>query len=684
LKLERNPRSNFEVDTVGVETGIAPSRRPLALLESMRAGGADLRRLIFASGTDGVVLAGVQLHRAIVWTLAALVASAAAALALRFLTADTVQSVEWYNFGFLDQRWLVLGYWLGVASLLLVPLWVMRSQSFWPDAAAAGIDRGEARGGLRVVIALVAYTLWLGPPWNLELLARPMEWHEIAHLGPLQALLAGSDFYLESGTQYGPGMQMLSLHYLENFGVSLLRFREFWLWMNFVGGLIVVGWMARLFPALPLFLGLIAFRFLSPFHFFEAVEGGSYTFFFGWASCARYAGAIHAVLALAWVLGRPAPADGSATTPAERIFLLVSGIVWGFFVQISQENLGCGLAGIALLAAFAWLTRAAAPRRLFAIAGPFAVGTLIAILPIVALFAGAGELDGFVRRYFEIGSYVASGYSNTPLQESWGTPAGLLFRALPLAAIAVFAVASFDRSLPRAQRTTTAAAAILTLACFAPALLRTDSAHILAAATPVGLLVAAGCFGMRRDAAPASRLIAVVAVLPLLACLRFGDLATLAREPLARVRAFATADQPREIVGGRVGYRYDLDAPYSTFSGLTLGDFLELNRRIREVIGDRPVEISSAIGTRGHWYFFGGLRPNMPDPEPSMTIVNSRLRARYLAELDRLGIPCLISTGTQDAEFRIYHEQPGSRREWTLPTSEKSFYVSCLDEIGAS
>ena len=67
-----------------------------------------------------------------------------------------------------------------------------------------------------------------------------------------------------------------------------------------------------------------------------------------------------------------------------------------------------------------------------------------------------------------------------------------------------------------------------------------------------------------------------------------------------------------------------------------------------------------------------------------MTIINSRLRARYLAELDRLGIPCLISTGTQDVESRIYHEQPGSRREWTLPTSEKSFYVSCLDEIGTS
>jgi len=669
---------------VGAEAGIARIRRPLAQLEFLRAGVADLRRLIFASGTDGVVLAGVQLHRAIVWTAAALVASATAALAVRFLTAGAPQSVEWYNFGFLDERWLVLGYWLGVASLLLVPLWVMRTQSFWRDTATAGIGRAEPRGGLRVVIALVAYTLWLGPPWNLELLARPMEWHEIAHLGPLQALLAGKDFYLDSGTQYGPGMQILSLRYLENFGVSLLRFREFWLWTNFVGGLIVVGWMARLFPAVPLFLGLIAFRFLSPFHFFEAVDGGSYTFFFGWASCARYAGAIHAVLGLAWVLGRPSPADDSATTSAERIFLLVSGIVWGFFVQISQENLGCGIAGIGLLAAFAWLTRAAAPRRLFAIAAPFAVGTLIAVLPMLALFAGAGELHGFLRRYFEIGSYVASGYSNTPLQEGWDTPTGLLFRAVPLAAIAVFAVASFDRSLPRAQRTTTAAVAILALACFAPALLRTDPAHIIAAATPVGLLVAAGCFAMRRDAAPASRLIAVVAVLPLLACLRFADLATLAREPLARVRAVAAADQPREVVGGRVGYRYDLDAPYSVFSELPLGEFLELNRRIHQVVGDRPVEISSAIGTRGHWYFFGGLRPNMPDPEPSMTIVNSRLRVRYLAELDQLGIPCLISTGPQDVEFRIYHDQPGSREEWTLPTSEKTFYVSCLDEVSAS
>jgi hypothetical protein len=98
----------------------------------------------------------------------------------------------------------------------------------------AGAGRRERTATWRVLAALALYALWLGPPWNLEQLARPMEWHELAHLGPIQAVLAGRDFYLESGTQYGPGTQMLAVRYLQHFGVSLERFREFWLWANFL------------------------------------------------------------------------------------------------------------------------------------------------------------------------------------------------------------------------------------------------------------------------------------------------------------------------------------------------------------------------------------------------------------------------------------------------------------------
>jgi hypothetical protein len=645
----------------------------------------DLRRALLVASPDGIPLAcGLRVHRALVWTLAALGLSWMAALALRFLTANTPQSIEWYTYGYLDKRWILLAYWLCVASTLFVPLLALRGRSFWPADATSPSTPLHSKGWLRVTVALSAYGLWLGPPWNLELLALPMEWHELVHLGPLQALIVGKQFYLESGTQYGPGMQMLSLHYLENFGISLLSFREFWLWTNFVGGLFVVAWMARLFPPLPLLLGMLAFRFLSPFYFFRAVEGGSYAFFFGSASCARYAGAIHAVLALGWVLGRPPPKNSSATRPGERIFLLLSGMIWACFAQLSQENLGCGLAGIGLLGAFAWITRAGETRRLLGIFTSFGAGFVIGILPILSLFAGAGELDEFLRRYFEIGSYIAKGYQNTPFQEPWFSPAGLLYRAVPPAALLIFLVAALDRRLSRSQRVTTAAVAILSLACFATALLRSDESHILLATTPVGLLVAAAFSLLLRDlAAPASRLLASLALLPLLACVQLPALEDLASEPLAKLRAFASINQTREVIGGRVGYRFDLDAPYSVFSELSLGEFLDLNQRIREKVGTRPVVISSAIGHRGHWYFFADLYPQMPDPEPPMTIVNSRLRAHYLADLDRRGIPCLVSTRPQDGEFLLYQQQEGAREEWILPTREQAFYVSCMNDPAA-
>jgi hypothetical protein len=111
-----------------------------------------------------------------------------------------------------------------------------------------------------------------------------------------------------------------------------------------------------------------------------------------------------------------------------------------------------------------------------------------------------------------------------------------------------------------------------------------------------------------------------------------------------RVRAFAASSAPVETVGDRVGYRFDPNAPYSVFSALPLGEFLSVAQQLHAKIGARPVVVASAIGSRGHWYFFADLVPATPDPEPSQTIHNDRLRARYLAELDARGIPCVIST----------------------------------------
>lgn len=641
----------------------------------LRRGLAELRQALFAAGPEGVPLGGgVRVHRALPSTALALLLSVAVALGSRALAPAPDPSIEWYNFGFLDERWLVLGYWLCVASALFVPLLVSRSRAWWPSAVKGASEESTGAVARRIGLAAAAYWLWLGPPWNLDLLQRAMEWHEIVHLGPLQSLLVGKTPYLESGTQYGPGLQMLSLHYLEHFGVSLLSFREFWLWTHFVGGLVIVAWVARLVPALPLLAGLLVLRLFSPFHFLWA-SGGTYNFFFGWASCIRYAGAVHAALAVSTVLAR----EGNDTTPGERIFLFGSGAFWGLFVQISQENLGCGVAGVGLVAAFAALTRAASLRRLAGALLVFGTGAVVALLPLLALFAQAGELGAFMQRYFEIGAYVVRGFSSTPFQEPWLSPAGILYRAVPVAGVLVFIVAAFDTRAPRPQRFAMVGSAGAVLACFAPALLRTSEDHILAACTPLGLLVAVGTASLfASTSAAGTRVVLALALLPVLLATRPADLRHLAGDVRGRLPAYAAALETRDVVPGRVGYRRDGAAPYSVFSEMPLDEFLELGRQIHERVGTRPVVISSAIGTRGHWYFFADLYPHMPDPEPSMTILNNRMRARYLAELEYAGIPCVVSTRPVDTELRIFRAQPGERDEWLLPSSDRPFYVACM------
>jgi hypothetical protein len=637
----------------------------------------ELANGLFHAQDAGLPLGdAIRVHRALPLTALALLISLAAAATFRALTPAPDPKLEWYSFGFLDERWLMFGYWLAVASALFVPL-LATPRMAWTQCANTSGAEGARRQAFRVLGAVALYTLWLGPPWNLELLQRPMEWHEIVHLGPLQALLVGKAPYLESGSQYGPGLQLLSFHYLERFGVSLLHFREFWLWTHFLGGLVIVAWMAALFPVLPLLAGLLVFRTLSPFHFLTATDGGSYEFFFGWANCIRYAGAVHAILAVATVLARDRSADGSR----ERLFLFGSGVLWGLFVLISQENLGCGIAGLGILSGFALLSGASPLTRILTVLATFGAGCVAGLLPLLSLYAGSGQLGEFLHRYFEIGGYIVAGYSNTPFSEPWNSAAGILYRAVPVAAVLVFSVAAFDRDLARSRRFAMVGAAAAVLTCFAPALLRTASTHILAACTPVALLVAAAVAGLGRSRNSAgSRVVLAVALASIVIAFRPSDLQRVADDAAGRIRAFTAAREAVDVVPGRVGYRYDTSAPYSVFSEMPLAEFLDVGRRIRERVGTRPVVISSAIGTRGHWYFFADLHPYMADPEPSMTIVNSSLRARYLAELEVTGIPCLVSTRAVDTELAIFRAQTGERDEWVLPTSQQPFYVACMRE----
>jgi hypothetical protein len=425
---------------------------------------------------------------------------------------------------------------------------------------------------------------------------------------------------------------------------------------------------------------MVTLRLFSPFAFLWPTAAGSYEFFYGWASCIRYAGGVHAALAIGAVLARDPP-DGAPLSTREALFLGGCGYVWGWLALIAQENLGCGITSAGLLAAFALLTRAAPLARIAAIAAAFGAGALLAAAPMLALFAAAGALGEFARRYFEVGGLVIAGFSNLPFDGSFLSPIGILYLALPIAAAALFAVAAFDAQRSRHWRVVAAAAAAAAFAGHAPALLRSDTSHVLAMLTPFAFLVAAAVAGLRRaDLRLASAPVLALVLLPLFAALRSEQIAHLSSDLAGRVRAFTASSAPVERVGGRVGYRFDLAAPYSVFSALPLGEFLDVAKRLREKVGTRPVVVASAIGFRGPWYFFADLVPASPDPEPSQTIHNNRLRARYLADLHARGIPCVISTRPEDPELELFRRQPGEREESIVETSAGNFYVGCLRE----
>ena len=608
-----------------------------------------------------------------------LAASVGIALAARAWLPGPDPTIVWYGYEVIDRRWLLIGYWLGVASLVFAPVLAVRSRAWWSRSAAGsgGSDRAVL---VRMLAALAVYALWLGPPWNVDRLARPMEWHELAHLGPIQALLVGKNFYLESGTQYGPGLLMLAVQYLEHFGVSLARFREFWLWTNFAGGAVLVCWLARLFPFAALAAGMLVLRFFSPFYFLSPTEPGSYEFFFGWASCARYAGGIHAALTFGAALGR-VPPRGAPLSSREAVWLGGAGLLFGWLALFAQENLGCGIAGAGMIAAFALATRAASLARVGSVAAAFGTGALLAAAPMLALFAAAGELGAFVQRYFEVGGYVVAGLSNAPFDGSFASPAGVLYFTAPIAAAALFAVAAFDGRRSRPWRMTAASAAAAALAGHAPMLLRSDASHVLAMLAPLAFVVAAAIEGLRRaDLRLASAPLLALALLPAVAAIRPEHFARIAGDVAGRVGAFAAHPADPAPIGGRVGYRFEPAAPYAVFSALPLGEFLDAAQRLHEKVGARPVVVASAIGSRGHWYFFADLVPLPPDPEPSLTILNNRLRARSLAELEARGMPCVISIRPDDVEVELFRRQPGERDESIVETSAGNLFVGCLRE----
>jgi len=583
--------------------------------------------------------------------------------------------LEWYTFGFQDKRSVSFIYWASVFIFL-----------FWPLAATRGLglrgprvhslqDAGQPVAFSRrlldtgLAIALIAFLF--GPPWNVWQLQRPLEIHEMIHLGPLQAALRGKAFYTHTGTQYAPGMLFLLFQYMKRYGASVLSLREAWLLFNFAGALWAAAWMGWTFRRRVAVLGIVLSAFFSPLFFYGFTPAGTMDAFFGWAALLRYVGAVTFIFGLSRIFVR-GEAMGS---PWLRTAAL--GAMWGLFALLAQESLGCGLSGAGILVLLFWLSGTRRFAELTRISGVVLIGFLVVWIPVLAIYLARGELLLFLERYSGVAKYVVRGYSNTGFP---GEPWARMYYLMPIFSIGSALFALYARRLePRGRGILLGSSAAL-LACYAPSLFRADKYHLIVTLLAFVWVICALVENLwvdqvRRtpDARWAKALLGLaVLMMPLDAFQHYSW--------AGRVRSFWIPFQPKmsREAWVRVGFDYDPNWSIDRFSRMTIAEYKKLSQDLHAFVGGRPALVSSFFFRSGQVYFFADLTPVGSDPEPTLTIVNSELKRRQLEALKGDAIPCLIWVKPDDPEIRLFKAQGKPYELRVFPTRDGGVSAACL------
>jgi hypothetical protein len=588
------------------------------------------------------VAGGHVMRRALLWGLIVWLALMLYPPAVA-LSRDPFHGVVWTMWYAVDYRWLIAGYLLTVASVVALPPLAARwlgsgTDRDVPSAAAApwSLWRPVLATLMGVGIAVVLFA----PPWHLEATIGQVSNHDV-HLSQLQAIRKGTVPYIgPASIQYGPGSQLLQYGYMSLAGrFSLLGFREtYGVFMLFGFAIFAAVSLGALGVRIGTLTWLLAL-YVSPFAMF-GWSGPVLVGSFGWGNPFRYLGS-YVVLALL-------PAVVPRTRGWRNVPALATGIAWGFFCWMSQENLAATILSGGLFLTAAWALAAYTVQQIRGAVLNCAVGWVLFWVPVLAYYAVAGELGRFVEGYFLVTRLVAAGMSNTPwdpeVNRGWNAAFALtpvfLFAALWLT-IVDWPRRGFYMPLS-ASRQRLLALICLAAVAFTGALLRKDSSHFINVLIALPAVVAA--LAVQTAGGPGRW--------PVRLLVLGGIAAMVAQFPTARgilqfpqvylagaSERFRLAPKPSQWKDDR-GVPFERAGafagdPYPVYEGaVPAREFFEDMEQLRSITGDRPVFVHSFPGIPPEIvYFFADLTPGPILFNVSTMVFHNGIEDRFLRDM---------------------------------------------------
>jgi hypothetical protein len=602
------------------------------------------------------------------------------------VTHVAADDLQW-SWPFLNKRWLVALYSLGVGTLVLLPV----AAEWWRsdaglDAPASEAAREASRrtvhrswpatlGGLVAIVALAWY--FGGPPWHLDRHHRWIESHEEAHLGALQAVSKGYLPYVgPASTQYGPGSQLLIYEIMRHSaGFTIVSFRTAWAVFHFTT-LLAIAVAAYLWLGLgPAGAVVVLAVTYSPLAFYGTAPDGTLSGFYGWGSGLRYLAPILIVPALV-----RAAAVGPDRRPLASVWVVLLGVLWGAASWVSQENLSSTAIAAALLLSLLCFTRTVPPSRAIRIARDLLAGFAIAAAPALIYYAMHGALGSFVENYFRVPQAVASGYSNTWWPADGTSPrtfyaAPVFFLAVTIATL--WRLPSLTLNAPLDQsRAQLLAFLSVALVCYQVSLMRSDAGHLQNTMMAAPFVLVLGARSLPSWLAAGSRgrwiargafVLAALATFPSGKLLLWRQILVTPYTRFVGTGAAVAATEPDTPVAFARATPFLADEPEAiSGSAMSMRTALDFADDVHAIVGRRPtyVDRMGEMWT-GPLYFLADLTP-APYPLDSDTMmINNVMEARVVEHIRThpSDYDCFIGDSLESPEARAFIEvHPGAER----------------------
>ena len=558
---------------------------------------------------------------------------------------------------FLNKRWLLALYWLGVGTFLVLPR-VMATGAERRDESRRGTQECVRYKALKIVLAAGMAWYIAGPPWNLERYHTEIDGHEQVNLGPLQAIAKGYLPYVgPASSQYGPGSQLLTYGIMKGSGhFDLLSYRAAGAWFHLLTAFgICLSAMLFLEGRMVLPLVLLAMAY-SPLGFFYFQPNGVLEGFYGWANGFRYMGA------MIFLAGLP------VVVRSRAIASLGQGAALGIFCWVSQENLSTTVFGAGLLLLLLWLTGTESAADLARCMARVACGFAAVWTPVLLFYAAHGQLSAFLRSYLLFGASVAHGVLNSHWLSGTDNPQyrSYLFTGVLLVVIGVFTIplrTGLDRRQTRLLAFVCAAAAAYPVSLF-----RSDNWHTRNTTVALPFVMLLAVCDLPGWVAPAGwkrwtvrGLVAAVLlwVYPLVGEFATHLYAETVRLPLARFAAHSAPppaqDDPR--VPFQRATRYLSYEPRVSEGSVPMQTFLEEMSALREIVGTRRTNVV------GFPYLYSGLILFMADLTPAPhylareMILAGMLEESLAYEKAHMGdYDCVITDDLEERETSAFRE----------------------------